>query len=275
MVSMKPYLETLHFLNQRKPDRIYLNDFDLESNEKIINLTKNKASTILEHSFHETFYKFLNTSDLIFLFSSFRLDKFDTVELVLKTSFELDPKFINAYFSQHSNGVIPYQYVYLDDESRLNNDGWSHLKFCIVDEDGADNSIFLHNIKCFSVDLGVDCDVEIHDVFVSQKDYELTLEDIDSALVNAREYLSRELDDEGLVKLKHLIFKVAAAKLWLIKWGEEGESAGETGSFSTKSYHDKLLEDVVKELDEYLDSINESDDVNYLNTKMVGYYEGV
>lgn len=266
MVNNAQYIKTLHFLNERKPDRFYLNEFTNESNNQITNLQNNQPEIISNESFHKNYFKFNDTSEIIFCFDTFRLDKFNQVHVSIKTADDLNLDTIDAYFSQHPKGIIPYQFVQLNDKETIIENDLVSLVFDIVDEAGADDSRFLHNIRTFHLDFGKLHDVEIHDVFVSQKDYELTLEDIDNAIA----YLSRDLDKTGLKTLEHLIYKVAAAKLWLIKWNEEGESASGVGSFSSKSYHDKLMEEVEKELAEYQDSIGENEDKKYINTKLVG-----
>lgn len=270
MIHNAQYIKTLHFLNERKPDRFYLNEFTNESNNQIINLQNKQSEVVSNPSFHENYFGFNNTSEIIFCFDIFRLDKFNQVHVSIKTDDDLNLDTIDAYFSQHPKGIIPYQFVQLnEDETIIENDLVS-LVFDIVDEDGADNSRFLHNIRTFHLDLGKYYDVEIHDIFVSQTEYELTLEDIDNAIDYATDYLSRDLDEKGLKILEHLIYKIAAAKLWLIKWNEEGESSSSVGSFSSKSYHDKLMEEVEKELSEYQDSMGENEDKKYINTKLVG-----
>ena len=270
MVKNAQYIKTLHFLNERKPDRFYLNEFTKDSNNQIINLQNNQSEIILDQSFHENYFEFNNTSEIIFCFDIFRLDKFNQIHIYIKTSEKLDLDSIDGFFSQHPKGIIPYQYVQLNEKETSVTDDLISLVFDIVDEDGADNSRFLHNIRTFHLDLGERYDVEIHDIFVHQTEYELTLEDIDNAIAFAVDYLSRDLDEAGLKTLEHLIYKVAAAKLWLIKWNEEGESASGVGSFSSKSYHDKLMEEVEKELAEYQDSIDENEDKKYINTRLVG-----
>lgn len=269
MVNNVQYIKTLHFLNERKPDRFYLNEFTQKSNNQIINLQNNQSEVILNESFHENYFEFNNTSEIIFCFDIFRLDKFNQIHIYIKTTEKLNLDVIDGFFSQHPKGIIPYQYVQLNIE-KSNNENLVSLVFDIVDDVGADNSRFLHNIRTFYLDLGKEYDVEIHDIFVHQTDYELTLEDIDNAINFAVNFLSRDLDKTGLKTLEHLIYKVAAAKLWLIKWNEEGESASGVGSFSSKSYHDKLMEEVEKELAEYQDSIGENEDKKYINTKLVG-----
>lgn len=270
MVKNAQYIKTLHFLNERKPDRFYLNEFTKDSNNQIINLQNNQSEILLEQSFHENYFEFYDTSELIFCFDVFRLDKFNQIHIYIKTSEKLDLDSIDGFFSQHPKGIIPYQYVQLNADESTNENDLISLVFDIVDDDGADNSRFLHNIRTFHLDLGKRYDVEIHDIFVHQTEYELTLEDIDNAIAFAVDYLSRDLDETGLKTLEHLIYKVAAAKLWLIKWNEEGESASGVGSFSSKSYHDKLMEEVEKELAEYQDSIDENEDKKYINTRLVG-----
>lgn len=270
MVKNAQYIKTLHFLNERKPDRFYLNEFTKDSNNQIINLQNNQSEIILDQSFHENYFEFNNTSEIIFCFDIFRLDKFNQIHIYIKTSEKLDLDSIDGFFSQHPKGIIPYQYVQLNTKETTNENDLVSLVFDIVDADGADNSRFLHNIRTFHLDLGKMYDVEIHDIFVHQTEYELTLEDIDNAIAFAVDYLSRDLDETGLKTLEHLIYKVAAAKLWLIKWNEEGESASGVGSFSSKSYHDKLMEEVEKELAEYQDSIDENEDKKYINTRLVG-----
>lgn len=266
-MDMKKYADVLHYLPERKVDRWYLNAFE---DPKTL-LTHNKEESVLIDcdKYHEKAFKLDNADSIIFKLGNTRLDIFDSVGIILKSSVELDLSKLKLFFSESKYGDIPLRYATLDGNATIKvlNNVYS-LRFQLIDND-EDITPFLTNINSMLLELGVTADITLLNVMARYTQFETTLESIDTELKNVKQdiiHYVEQADFSNDDKVKVAQNRLAAAKLWLIK--KNDDLSPEDGDFGKKNYYELLQSEVAKLIDNNLETDTESS--KYINQNIVG-----
>ena len=285
MVQISQYNKVLNYLETSVTNIHYLNSFTEDDSDEDVGSQYITDSNMdfplvvqkgLEHDYS---YLLNDTSDIIVNFSKIvqevKIDRYEKLEVTIKTNKQLVIENTKLVFSRVPNCKIEYKSFepnLRECHETKNNDGFLYiLSYDFKEDDMVEFNKFMTDIMSVKIDLGVSCDVQLHNIVVRQTAYSLNIKDIDEQIVQAKLYILRRIHEDIIPdKLASCITRITVAHLWLNKWYEEGQKASTLGEFSTESYYDKLMNAVDKDIDLYNKDKGDDKDKRNLDYRLLG-----
>lgn len=233
-LALEQNTKILHYLQKKNLDRLILNDFN--DKETITNLTKDLDIILLENgAIYNNYFEIKNSKDIIFKFKKILFNKFDELKIILQTTEDIDD--LECFLSISSNAQIRNLPCELANDNNI--DDFHELLFSI-NHDEKFGSV-LSNIQTILLVFKENISFKIHDISINNYESDTTLEMLETAYIEAKNYISKWITNEELKSssVEDAIIKLSAINLWLISVQEDtGYLSGDMGK---KNYYDQLM----------------------------------
>ena len=249
---MDNYYEILHYLHNSKVDRHYPYDF---SEDYVVE----NSSAVFPTAFDD--YKGIDSVEAYLVFESDDID-------VASISFGFSP-LESGEASLLTLNAIPTTII---------ADTPTTIRFGVdTNARVADLSKLLTGVKSVKLDFADITGVKIIDIVLRTRDYTYTLKDLDKSYIDGENHVLRRLNQlqgertqttEIPESLKQYVFMAAGAYAWLSVWEYEAKPMKEPKSESN-NYADRLFGQVDSALQNYLSSIENDPNKDYINMNLL------
>lgn len=271
VLTLKQNTQILHYLQQKNLDRLILNDF---LDEKTITNTNSNLDINLSDNgvIYNKSYMIQDTDNIIFKFPKILFNKFQKLRITIEATTDIDLNKLECFLSVAESGQLKNVPIDLIDPDIITSSNFRELIFKLDFNEDSNYWNDLSNIQSIILDFNEVISCNIHDIVIFDNEYDTSLEMIETAYNEAKNYISEWLDDSQIKEksTQNAIAKLSAINLWLIT-----KKDGKSGAMGEKDYYDRLLiqvENILKKFNPDFNKDPKTDDDSKpkINENLIG-----